>query len=506
MSETAAHQVTAPTIPVCLHFHSTREALHQVRRMPLSPAAPRALRFCVPAAAGDVLEQLFDRGPISSGPRSGIVVAFALREMLPRALQQARIRKYHGLGQIERDEARVPVPLGDDDVFGVATVSVVPDAQLQAGGIGTEQVLPRNSFRLLRHTDLSGEEQLFVAYFVYADLDAPTSGINLGLLPIDVGSEQYRVVDEAHGIEFFSDTLDDLVAGLETLSGCSFRSDAKRLPYVQRPERGDLPVSTFHHFFARQEAARASLAPHPMLPFNSDLRFLDAIPYSYRKGRFEGLLYRNCFVQIGKATLFADAAGRLGVLRLGAEQQVPGHHVLLPHTGVEAEFLQDFGLEQGRVYSPGELADILESFGAHQLPAQLGAQPGAQRAPAPRLDSFYLRPVTLAGAQPEASQTSTAHGEAPKPSTFWYEGAALHYVDPHGRHSQLAFHPSGDAARPLMLPAGQSHADMVLVWSSDLETLRPYAQDEIKWKLHGAGYIHDSERGDPVLRAGGASA
>ena len=490
--EGEAASVLAPAFPACLHFHETAEALHQVRRAPLSPAAPPVLRFCVPAAADHVLQRLFDRDDLGGAAPALALRAYPLREALPPLLRQARIRKYSGLGQIERQDARDAVPLGDDHVFAMATLSVVPDAQLQAHAIGAAQILPRNSFRLLQHTDLGGEKQLFLVYFLHADHDARAPGIQLGLLPIEVGPERYRLHDTENGIELFSDTLDDFVAGLETLSGCTFRPDEQSLPYVHRPERGDLPLSTQHHFFVREEAARASLPPHDVLRPNPALRFIDAIPYSARNGRLHGVLHRNCFVRIGRTFVFADAQGRLGTLRLGTEQQAPGHYALLPHGGIEAEFMRDFGLRQGEVYSPAELAEILQNFGAHLMPTQ----PQGVRPAASRLDAFYLRTATPAAAATAARDTQAAADDRAAPCTFWFQGATLHYVDPHGHAGQLGFQPSGDASRPLILAGGLPYAELAFVWSNDLDTLQPYTQEEIKWKLHGAGYIHDSRRDD----------
>lgn len=480
------------TLPSCVRFHDLGEALRQTRKARFD-ALP--IHFCVHEKALGVFDQIFAALYIKPGTRGETILPAYIREDVSDGARDVPIRKYTGMGQLQRSEQRQTTTLDEDELIAVMTISVLPDHRLRQVAMSGERILAPNSFKLVQHTQLGGENRTFIAYFINT-VDAGASGIKPGFLEINVGHRQLSVTDPETGLVFSSDTLDDFVAGLEQVSGCRFLPDADASPVASTHERGDVPIIPFVNLFVRDEAARTAQPPHIRQLVNTTLGFFSPTYHSSLDGLHGTPLFRTCFAIFDDSVVFVDRQGQPGTLELSAVEPHTHLHTLARHDGVEAQFIQDHGLIQGQQYELEEIADILENYGMHRLPFADETPP----APVPRLDAFHVGADAVAFGKellyPPADPplpTTTPDDiplETVLSSTFRLLDNQLFYVEHDGTEGVLRFE-SASAAGPRSLSTADVNDVQALAFARRIGIVEGlyYAPEEVAWRLNGNGYV-----------------
>lgn len=475
-------------IPSCLRFHHTSEAWRQVLKSRFEPAH---LRFCVHEKAVPLFRQVLRLNSLDEDQRRWIVTT-AVREHLPPAPGQ-QIRKYSGLGQILRHQARGPTALGSDEVYAVSTISVLPERKLRAHHVEGMRILPQNSFKLIRHAPPGSAPRMLIAYFINRPTGAET-GVKAGLLEVAMGDHNFTLVDPDLGTQFSSDTLDDLVAGIEKISGCRYRPDADAIPWVNRPLRGHLPVIDGLHLFVREEALSGSIAPYERLPYNTDLNFFAPVPFQFLDGLVSGMLFRNSFTIIGGSVVFVDDLGQLGTLQFSSGGPEDRCYTLERHGGFERQFIREHGLQEGETYGMEEVAEILENYDLIGLSPEDIPPP----APKPRLDGFHVALRAVAINESVAVDTAGNGHLLPPPemdsralprSTFRFDDNEVLYVDHDGKQGVLKFISNGSHGRHFMLAGDNGDHALRFARTNGIDAGSVLVQDEIIWALVGNGFV-----------------
>lgn len=257
--------------------------------------------------------------------------------------------------------------LGDERIFSLLTVSLLDD-QLRPEASGwNPQFMPRNSFTVMQHTGVDGDDRLYLAYFLHRDQPG-NSGVNAGFLEVEVSAAgQLSITDTAHGAAIVGDTLDLLVASIEKLTGLRCTDSADHVL------AGDVAPRA-RNLFVDIDETRSLHAHHP-LPLN---RSLD--PFSPVLVQAVGYprpftLYLGSFLALDDTILFADANGRSGALRYMADASTGGARALRCDTPDACTFAALHGLHSGRRYTVDEVAQTLQENGLLSMPQEARAAP-----------------------------------------------------------------------------------------------------------------------------------
>lgn len=479
---------TPAGVPSCLEFHHATDAAVQVvhSRFHREPA-----RFCVHPNAAPLFAQQLNVPRIAGQEEGEWLVPAVVQERLPDALRSLQIERSSRLGQRDRPEQRVPAPLADDRVYFVPTIAVLPSQPLHRHRVAGDRILPQNSLKLVRHLQLDGTWRRFVAYFINRSGDHDT-GTRAGFLEIETAARRFTVHDPKTGFAFSSDTLDDLVAGLETISGCRFRPDADELPLLQRRVRGQLPHTDAMNLFVREAALARPTPPYSRQPFNADLDFFDAVRFEFRDGLITGLLFRNCFTVIGGSVVFVDRDGQLGTLQFSAGDARSGRHTLQQHHGFEAQLIRDHGLSEGEAYTMPDVAEILLNYGMHRL----SLDDAPPQPPAARLDGFHIvspRPAPATGSQPPSPPDLPA---GPLPSSFRVHDDEIFYTDHDGSRGVLRF--LRTQAGNLMLIESSGAAAERFAQRMGIAGGHARSLDDIRSLLHDDGMVETTDPWPPA--------
>lgn len=494
--DTMAPATTEPTLtgaadplPSCLHFHRLHEAEVQVKKL---RREPQPVRFCVHDRARPAFEWMLEwPRPGSDDPRHWMV-ALPVHERYDPALREAQISKYSGLGQLQTRAPRNTSALGDDELFVVLTVSVVPDHRLHHLEVPGNQILPRNSFSLIEHTELDGDTRQFLVWFIHRPAGV-ARGTRAGFIEIERDDGNYIIADPETGFSFFSDNLDDLLAGVEKVSGCHFRPDADDLPVLQRYRIDDVPAMPTLNRFIGEAAAHTGGAPGMgTTDFNPELRFFEPVAFGHLGGH-SGRLLPSCFTLVGQDLVAVDEKGTLCTLRFLADPQQPELHILMRHEGkADAQFIREHGLVQDERYLRQEIIDIVENYGMTYLPLD-ETVPAEQRS---RLDAFYIDASVAHPGHP-GDPDSLQDAIEPLPvrllSSFWVVDERIHYVDNDGSRGTLILAVDNQQGPRVRVAADNTPAALAFARSNDIRTDRFYAMPAILAALFRHGYVQTED-------------
>ena len=487
---TALHAAPLP-VPECTRFHHVADAVRQVIDARFNPAP---LRFCVHRRAAPLFQARFGTGHLKSRNGAHWIVPACVHEAMPDALRAVEIRQLSQRGETPGQPPDEPMALDHDEIYVIPTVSAVSSQAIDIHNVRGNRILSRNSFKLIKHEQLGGAPRLFIAYFINRS-EGEDTGVRAGFVEIQARPHNYTAVDPGTGFVFSSDTLDDLVSGLETVSGCRFRPDADTLPLLQRPRRGHLPLTAATHLFVREEALAQDTAPYARHPFNPSLEFFAPVHFQFRDGLINGVLFRNCFTLVGGSVVFVDRQGQLGTLQFAAANPDGGIYTLQAHAGFEAQLIREHGLQEGASYRMQEVAEILENYGLTGLPS--GDTPVPSEVP--RLDGFHVGRHAVAG-HPVARTSFPAHSAMDPPSTFMTDDRTLRYTDHDGRQGILHFHPADAQGRSRLHVDAMTAGALEFGRRNGIEADMGRAMGEIIALLNENGFV-DVTGHDPALHA-----
>ena len=439
-------------LPACTRFYNLRTALEQVGRERLEPGQRR---FCTHDRARPIFEDTFTITPPVTAPLHGWMAALPVHERFDNPLRNASLFKY--AGPTQREEC----PLGEDDVYAVATLSVLTDHELRHYNIGAAHILEFGSFQRLDHVELDGNTQTLLAYAV------PRCGpgnqrAEMGLLPIERNGTSYRLYDPHSGWAL-QGPLDALLAGITHVSGWPQRAPGQ----VQADSsRGPMAAPALS-LFVRAEDIRPGPACRPS---RTDGAFLPSVHF-YGGHR----LLPNCFTVRGNHIVIADEAG---VLRTLVFTRTNGTHVLNAQRGEGRDLIHRLGLRAGAPYRLADVVDQLvqkdlievHTLAEEQSPARTQTQP------------FHAHGV------PAESETQT-HATATPLSSFRMEGDQLHFVDHDGTEGTLVFVRDGLPPHTLRIAPGNDERARRFAAENDLLPHAFHTVEEIEWQLGAQGFV-----------------
>jgi len=444
-------------VPACVRFRNADSAIVQVGKTRFISSRPR---FCVPAKAQSRFETIFTAPSDASLP-SRWMTSLPVQEHLPSEMRQLQIRKYSGLGQLFRNDPKQPTPIGKDAPYSVLTVSLLDDSQLRDRGIPSAWVIPRNTFRLVEHVELGGGTRTYVAYFLNR-ASPGQKGMKAGFLEVTPHDGGYLVEDDQAGLAFSSDTLDDLVAGIEKISGCRFQMDDHPLPETDdgRPAAALVRTSTL---FVNELSTDEGIPPFARQPVNDDLHFLSLVKVDIPGRDTVGTLYHNSFFILGHSLFHVDGEGMLDILHMREATHIADALVLEPRDDRNARFINGCGLGEARPYSVVEIINALEACGMTWAP--LREDPDAR--------------ATLAWASGEQMQP-----------LFSFDDVELRYRDEDGQEGVLWFNLAGETGRNLLVSGTNEPAAQAFALRNDIQMNVRYAADEIIGMLQGKGLAY----------------
>lgn len=448
-----AQLAVQPQLPPCLRFNMARSPLQQVGKARFVPVE---LRFCVPEDLTGDFEQAFI-GP-GTAASDGIhwMKAMPVRDDLTPALRIRDIRRYGGLGQLQRDEPRDPAAMGRDESYSVLSLSVLPDRPLRHHRVAAPQLLEKNSFRLMRLAGLDGNNRTFIAYFLNRAADV-CRGVKAGFMEIQVATdESFSLTDSQNGYVFSSNTLPDFVAGLERLSGCRFLppalADASTLTVDSLMEAQPL--------FVHEHDTLCGKRDYDVQATNEDLALFAVrrLALPARGGHVD--LYRQSFMLLDDRMIYSDADGTIGSVELVPQTDGQDAYVLGHGQGAVARFIDRMGLKPGHRYQTLALVEQLEDRGLAWMPAP-----------------------------PPSPFPPAQHQEAVvAPSTYVLQGSVLQYVDHDGTAGTLRFTAFGRRNNTLGLALDNDVAGTFFARRNGIKAATPYTEADIEWVLAGQNF------------------
>lgn len=400
----------------CLRFHSAHDTWHQIMATRFFPVD---IIYCFHYAGLPVFEAMLAENTES---KKTIMVAEVIHIPLLPAQKKIVINKYRGIGQLTRHASGYAQETGRDELFTVMSISELPDKKLRHRSIAGDRILSRNSFKLVKIPRPGSDDTFFIVYFLNT-----SEGVRPGFLKVDSRDGKWGVEDEQTGFVFSSDNMADFVAGFSRFSGLQFRPDSESAPDPGAPQRQDITVTRARHFFIRSEAVREDEGNHHRKKFNTTLNPLSPVTFS----QYDGLqLYRTCFsLSVSdNRIIYVDQLGVSGTLKLFWLGQ---RYRLEKHDGHNAQFIREYGLQEGECYLIEELTDILTNYGMTWIPL-----PGEeQKNTGYRIDNFYTH----------TDINSVGHNPAePAPEKaalyFSFSSGHLQYIDREGREGSIRLH------------------------------------------------------------------
>jgi len=459
-----------PAAPACLRFLDPQRAAAELRdtRYEQGP-----LRYCVHAQlragfVGALSEAM--SGPDGEGPW---LTAHAITEDLPQALRQLSVHKLGALEQRATPDIQRAEQLGSDAVMSVVSIAEQGYADTDGRTAQVDQLLSANSFRLLALEDLGGSTHLLIAFFVQRGSGADTV-IGAGFIDVSQDEGRYSVDDAASGSLFTADSLDDLLSGLQDLSGCRYLAPSNR-----RVPGGDAAITPP----APQPASRLWVDTR-QLHSSTAQRFMHGLPMCAvvpvpLPGMYgQHALFRSTFTTTDRRVDFVDATGNHGSLLLVDGDQGGYHEVLYAETALDQLMAQRAGLSSGKGCALTGLIEAMEGAGMRWIvhPSEIPQDEGEGQS------AVHPAPLPAARMTPKETSDATTSWFA-----FHFTVPELHYCDEHGRTGTLKFNKQRPPQKRyrLLEPAGSHERTFAdrngLVVGSD------YNGDEIIWKLEGNG-------------------
>lgn len=398
----------------CLQVDDERVALLLVRQQRYRPPL---MRFCIPSRDTPWFKGLFGD---SMAPAHGVgrwMVSELVHEHVPHTLRPLSVRHHGGAGDILLD---APLPwqwLGDERIFSLLTVSLLDDPLRREASGWNPRFMPRNSFKVMQHSGVDGDDRLYLAYFLHREQPANT-GVNAGFLEVEVNAGgQLSITDKVHGSAIVGDTLDVLVASIEKLTGLRCTDPADHVL------AGDVAPRA-RNLFVDFNETRSLHADHP-LPLNRSLDPFSPVVVQAAGYARPFALYLGSFLALDDTILFADANGLGGALYYTADASAREARALRCDTLDVCTFAALHGLQSGRRYTVDEVAHVLQENGLLPMP---------QMGPTPPDDDERLRVQRDQPAGPAAVMASSA----PLPtSTFVLDAGRVQYTDHDGRAGSL---------------------------------------------------------------------
>lgn len=485
---TASHApTTAPhLLPSCVRFHHAGEAGRQVRKSRFDVPTPR---FCVHDGARVLFESQFDIATDPGAHRDDWIVGLPIRERYANPLRQAGIKKYSGLGQLDKQAPHARVALGDDEIYVVASISLLPGHALQRHRPSAAQVLAPDAFRLIEHIQLDGRRRVFMAYVIQY-CAGTVAAVHPGLVEIRQGPDGFRLDDPESGFTLHGDSLVSLVIGIERVSGWRFHPDADALQAMDA--QGAAPVGTpaSLSLFVRKDALSAAGPCVGRTGPQRRSQFFETV--SFGEPEAGGRLMRNCFSVLDAMIVAVDPQGLLHTLVFTPVDGTAGVLRLNAQRGPGRGFLQSVGLRAGHPYALKEAGSILQGHGFSEVH-------GDARAPVPGATGFQVyrssgtpRPSVglptspLPGLRAEQDPAGTGH---PVLSTFRIDDARIHYVDHDATTGVLMLVQHGRAPARWLLAADNPAAAMLFARSNGMQPGTPYTLEELTWLLYGNGFV-----------------
>lgn len=441
-----------PMVPSCIPFHHAQESLRQVKKARLEFPG---VRFCVHDRARPLFESLFNTAIEPRAHGRAWMVAWPIRERYAPALRAAPLRRYNGLGELRLQVAREAHPMGDDDLYHVATLSMLPPDVLHEHGIPPSQVLAPGTFRLVEHRQLDDRRQWLLTYFIQRDA-ADDPGSCAGFMPVAHDAAGYSVVDDTIGLVFASETLQGLAEGIERLTG-----------WHHAPAPASAPASQACTLFVSQQPATQHASSRRLNRINHGLHFFDPVRFGDDRR-----LLRTCFMVDDGTIIIADAAGRLHTLVFGPEQGDAQRRVLNAQRPHGRAFVQALGLEAGQSYTLQEAVRRLEEQGFTAVSAEAVRTPRA----------------------------ADEHGKLIAPpalSTFHLANDRIDYVDHDASLGTLRLATQGHRPGNLRLAQGNDAEALAFAYRLGLQRGRGYTLYDLKERLHADGFVQldDAEGG-----------
>lgn len=480
---------TARLFPSCVRFHHVGEAARQVKKARFDVPTPR---FCVHYRARPLFESQFDTATDPVARQDDWIVGLPIRERYANPLRQAEIRKYSGLGQLDRQAPQAPVVLGDDEIHVVASISVVPDHALQRHRPSVAQLLEPDTFRLLEHIQLDGLRRLFLAYVVRACAQAMPP-VHAGLLEIEQGPHGLLIHDPGSGFTLQDDSLANLVIGIERVSGLRFHPDADALTAMDA--EGDavpvgLPASL--SLFVRKEAMASASPCSAKTRLQRRSQFFE--PITFGRPAAGHRLLRNCFSVVDAMIIAVDAEGLLHTLVFTPSDADAGVVRLNAQRGVGREFLRTLGLQPGQPCRLKEVGVVLRAHGLSEVRGDAAAHRSGSGFQVYRSDGATGQSVDPPAEQPAGLPPGQDVEviEHPVPSTFRLHGDRIQYVDHEAGSGVLLLSRQGPAPFRWLLAADNPPAALLFARSNGIQPGMPYTPEELTWLLYGNGFVQQA--------------
>lgn len=446
-------------LPPCLRFHHIGDAVRQIMK---ARFYPHPVRFCVHDRARLAFAGLFDSDHRTWVRAENVIAAIPIREDVRHRAHDPIVR-YAGIGQLHRQPAKSPRPLGHDDLYVMATISTAEAQRLPHRRVDPANVLSLNHFRLIHYIGLQDRVRLLLAY-AFQRCNGTVTDVSAGFLQVEHHEGVYSLEDPESDFVFSSDTLEGLVSGIERLSGWPLQSGTGAL---QLP-RDTAPSGGINNLLVSMEDVDTAVPCSRLGRLERRTRFLQPVSFGAQGVQ----LLRTCFTFQANLAYIADADGMQYTLVFSPAHRDDGRMILNAQRGPGRELLISLGLNAGSIYSQQEITDVLEDQGYTHLPL-------ADATPAPRV--------------PDRLTSAEQPDEAPKIftplSSFQLERQTLRFVDHDGTEGELSLRAVAGSSHHFWLDTHQTPASEAFLQRIGLDTERNYTVEEIENFLYDDGFV-----------------
>lgn len=477
--ERKARRLSAPT---CLRFYNVDVIQLQIEKARYKPLD---VRVCVPINTVPLFEYLFTRLLSEPGQKGKeMMICMPVNEVTPQEVKKMHFSKTRGIGQLINGTSTEQEALGNDRIYSILTLSIVPHQKLTLEKVSGNEILPQNSFKIVRHREPDGEERLFIAYFCHQLKN--DSGINAGFHEIKNQWGQFIIEDKQTGYAFSSADLGDFAAGLERLSGLRFRPDANIQPLLSINSTASAATerdfSRGRNLFIRREAALRTTPPFGEINIDGSLSFFSPIAFNDPVSKKSHLLYRNCFRVEGNHLRYADERGVTGTLQFSLTRGGTFQRLIWPPSN-ERNFLLTLGAIAGRTYTLQGVLSLLENnnmtlLNPHPPQHRIQYSPG-----------FYVEAGEIESDVTESNDVMLAgdeHVSAWCGSCFSFNNNQLQFSDHLANQGTLRFSATADK---LQIAVRNTPGATVFAHEYGLNANQTYTLNEIQDRLYAQGMV-----------------
>lgn len=402
----------------CLQVDDERVARLLVRQQRYRPPL---IRFCVDSSDTPWFKGLFGGAAVTTRGMGRWMISELLHERVPHTLRPLSVRTYDGQDDVPLDTPPAWRWLGDERIFAMLTVSLMDEPLRREAAGWPLRFMERNTFRMMQHPAVDGEDLLCMAYFLHREGEGER-GVNAGFLEVEFNpAGQLAVTDSTHGSAVVGDTLHAFIASIEKLTGLRHADSG-----MDALDGGMAPRA--RNLFVDIEQTRSLRSPGQHLPLNQALDLFSPVLVQVDGYPVPFTMYLGSFLQMSDKILFADARGHGGALRFIANDSHRDARELRCDTLEACTFAALHGLQSGQRYTADEVAHVLQENGLLPMPHSVPPeQPADNR-------------MHMQRDEPGAARARSSPAALPT-STFLVDEGRVRYTDHDGWSGSLQLRP-----------------------------------------------------------------